>query len=135
LPYEDILTSKGKNLKPETDDAISYSACQIARQLDAAVIIAFTSSGSTARRVSKYRPEVPVLAFTPSQTTMRQLSLSWGVYAVQVRSVKGIADLFAQGAAVARDSKMAHDGDLIVMTGGVPIGVPGSTNLLKVERI
>ncbi|MFC1845939.1 pyruvate kinase [Chloroflexota bacterium] len=135
LPYEDILTAKGKNLKPETDDAISYSACQIAKQLNAAVIIAFTSSGSTARRVAKYRPEVSILAITPSEVTRRQLALSWGVYTAQVPSVKKIADLFAQGVAVARDLKLAHDGDLIVITGGVPIGVPGSTNLLKVERI
>ncbi len=135
LPYDDILAAKGKNLKPETDDAISYSACRIARQLNAAVIIAFTSSGSTARRVSKYRPSVPVLAITPSQVTERQLSLSWGVHAVQVPEVKRIADLFTQGAAMARKVKMAHDGDLVIITGGVPIGISGSTNLLKVERI
>ncbi len=135
LPYEEILANKGKDLEPQTDDAISYAACHIAHQLGAAAIIAFTSSGSTARRVAKYRPGVPVLAITTSQTTMRQLSLSWGVRAYQVVPVAKIADLFEQGARAAKESGIAHEGDLIVITGGVPIGVSGSTNLLKVETV
>ncbi len=135
LPYEEILASKGKDLQPETDDAISYAACHTAQQLGAATIIAFTSSGSTARRVAKYRPEVPVLAITSSQATQRQLSLSWGIHAFQVPEPSKIADLFAQGARVAKETGLAHSGDLVVITGGVPIGVSGSTNLLKVERV
>ena len=98
-------------------------------------IIAFTSSGSTARRVAKYRPPVPILAITPSHTTQRQLSLSWGVRAFQVPEPSRIADLFARGARIARETGLAQDGDLVVITGGVPIGVSGSTNLLKVERV
>ena len=135
LPYEEILANKGKDLQPETDDAISYAACHIAQQLRAAAIIAFTFSGSTARRVAKYRPEVPILAITSSQATQRQLSLSWGVHAFQVPQPSNIADLFTRGARVAKEAGLAHDGDLVVITGGVPIGVPGSTNLLKVERV
>jgi len=135
LPYEEILTNKGKDLQPETDDAISYAACHIAHQLGAAAIIAFTSSGSTARRVAKYRPKVPILAITPSQTTQRQLSLSWGVRAFQIPEPSKTAVLFARGARVAKRTGLAKDGDLVVITGGVPIGIPGSTNLLKVERV
>ena len=135
LPYREILANKGKDLQPETDDAISYAACHTAQQLGAVAIIAFTTSGSTARRVAKYRPEVPVLAITPSQITSRQLSLTWGVHTFQVRSASKIADLFAQGSNVAKESGIAKEGDLVVITGGVPIGVSGSTNLLKVERI
>jgi len=135
LPYEEILTNKGKDLQPQTDDAISYAACHTAHQLGAAAIIAFTSSGSTARRVAKYRPKVPILAITPSQVTQRQLSLSWGVRAFQIPEPSKIATLFARGARVAKRTGLAHDGDLIVITGGVPIGVSGSTNLLKVERV
>lgn len=135
LPYEDILTNKGKDLQQQTDDAISYAACHAARQLGAVAIIAFTSSGSTARRVAKYRPSVPILAITPSQTTQRQLSLSWGIHAFQVPEPSRIADLFSQGAKVAKQVGLAHDGDLVVITAGVPIGVSGSTNLLKVEII
>lgn len=132
LPYEEILANKGKDLQPQTDDAISYAACHTAQQLKAAAIIAFTFSGSTARRVAKYRPEVPILAITSSKTTQRQLSLSWGVHAFQVPQPSNIADLFTRGARVAKEAGLAHHGDLVVITGGVPIGVPGSTNLLKV---
>ncbi len=135
LPYEEILTNKGKDLQPQTDDAISYAACHTAHQLGAAAIIAFTSSGSTARRVAKYRPKVPILAITPSQVTQRQLSLSWGVRAFQIPEPSKIAMLFARGARVAKRTGLAQDGDLVVITGGVPIGVSGSTNLLKVERV
>jgi pyruvate kinase len=135
LPYEDILTNKGKDLQPQTDDAISYAACHTAHQLGAAAIIAFTSSGSTARRVAKYRPKVPILAITPRQLTQRQLSLSWGVRAFQIPEPSKIAMLFSRGARVAKRTGLAQDGDLVVITGGVPIGISGSTNLLKVEKI
>jgi len=135
LPYEEILTNKGKDLQPKTDDAISYAACHTAYQLGAAAIIAFTSSGSTARRVAKYRPKVPILAITPSQVTQRQLSLSWGVRAFQIPEPSKIAMLFTRGARVAKRTGLAQDGDLVVITGGVPIGISGSTNLLKVEKV
>jgi len=135
LPYEEILAKKGKDLQPQTDDAISYAACHTAHQLGAAAIIAFTSSGSTARRVAKYRPKVPIIAITPSPVTQRQLSLSWGVHAFQIPEPSKIAVLFARGARVAKRAGLAHDGDLVVITGGVPIGISGSTNLLKVERV
>jgi len=135
LPYEDLLSSKGKDLQPQTDDAISYAACHTAHQLGAAAIIAFTSSGSTARRVSKYRPGVPILAITPSNQTRRQLSISWGVRAFQIPEASKITTLFARGARVAKRTGLAQDGDLVIITGGVPIGVSGSTNLLKVERV
>jgi pyruvate kinase len=135
LPYEDLLSSKGKDLQPQTDDAISYAACHAAHQLGAAAIVAFTSSGSTARRVAKYRPGVPILAITPSNETRRQLSISWGVRAFQIPEASKITTLFARGARVAKRTGLAQDGDLVVITGGVPIGVSGSTNLLKVERV
>ncbi len=135
LPYEEILANRGKDLQPETDDAISYAACHTAYQLEAAAIIAFTSSGSTARRVAKYRPGVPIIAITPSQATQRQMSLSWGVRAFQIPEPSKIAVLFTRGARVAKRTGLAQEGELVVITGGVPIGIPGSTNLLKVERV
>jgi pyruvate kinase len=135
LPYEEILSNKGKDLQPQTDDAISYAACHAAHQLGAAAIIAFTSSGSTARRVAKYRPGVPILAITPSNQTQRQLSISWGIRAFQIPEPSKVVTLFAIGARVAKRTGLAKDGDLVVITGGVPIGVSGSTNLLKVERV
>ena len=135
LPYEDLLLRKGNDVQPQTDDAISYAACRAAHQLGAAAIIAFTSSGSTARRVSKYRPGVPIIAITPSNETRRQLSLSWGVRAFQISEPSKITTLFARGARVAKRTGFAQEGDLVIITGGVPIGVSGRTNLLKVERV
>jgi pyruvate kinase len=135
LPYEEILFNKGKDIQPKTEDAISYAACYTAHQLGAAAIVAFTSSGSTARRVSRYRPQMPILAITSSQTTKRQLSLSWGVVAFKVELASKITDMFAQGARIARESGLAKSGDLVIITGGVPVGRAGSTNLLKVETV
>ncbi len=135
LPYEEVLLNKGKDVQPQTDDAISYAACHTAHQLGAAAIVAFTSSGSTARRVSKYRPRAPILAITPNRSTQRQLSLSWGVRAFHFPEPSRLTVLFARGARLAKRTGVARKGDIVVITGGVPIGVPGSTNLLKVERV
>jgi pyruvate kinase len=135
LPYDDILLNKGRYIQQQTDDAISYAACHIAHQLKAAAIIAFTFSGSTARRVSRYRPGMPILAITPNLLIRRQLALSWGVRAFKVRSTTRMADFFSQGAMIARESGIAHEGDLVVITGGVPAGIKGSTNLLKVHKV
>jgi pyruvate kinase len=134
-PYEDILNKKGRDLRPQTDDAISYDACHTARQLNAVAIIAFTSSGSTARRVSKYRPNVPIIAMTTSDSTRRQLSLSWGVNSYKVPRASGIMNLFKQGAHIVKECGIAKRGDLVIITGGIPVGIPGSTNLLKVEHV
>jgi pyruvate kinase len=135
LPYEEILILQEKDQKKATDDAISYSACHVAQQLDAKAIVAFTSSGSTARRVSKYRPEVPILAITASALTRRQLCLSWGVNAYRVHSATRVSELFSQAVGVAHQSGSAKKDDLIVITGGIPVGVSGSTNMLKVQRV
>jgi len=135
LPYERLLLEKGADLVPVTDDAISYDACHAAQQLGAAAIVAHTDSGSTARRVSKYRPRVPILAITPRKSTCKQLALSWGVHPYQVTGVSSVEGLFAQAVKLAGETGVARSGDLIVITAGVPIGVPGSTNLLKVERV
>jgi len=135
LPYQDIMLIQGKDQKRQTDDAISYSACHVARQLGVKAIVAFTSSGSTARRVSKYKPEVPVLAITSSPYTMRQLCLSWGVTTYKVPQATRLSGLFRQAVDVAERSGLVNKGDLIVITGGVPVGVSGSTNILKVEKI
>jgi pyruvate kinase len=78
---------------------------------------------------------VPILAITPSESTCRELALSWGVYPYQVPDVSTVEELFAQATRLAAVSGAALSGDLIVISAGVPIGVAGSTNLLKVERI
>ncbi|MEW6142690.1 MAG: pyruvate kinase [Chloroflexota bacterium] len=135
LPYDDILEVRGRDQSPETDDAISYAACRIADQIGAAAIVAFTTSGTTVRRVSRYRPKAPVVAISSSEVVCRQLALSWGVQATVVPEANNLGELFSRGASIARKSGMAKKGDTVVITGGVPVGVPGSTNLVKVARV
>ncbi|UCC60373.1 MAG: pyruvate kinase [Dehalococcoidia bacterium] len=135
LPYDLRLTGRGSDLEPYTDDAIAYDACRTAQQLGARSIVAFTESGSTAWRVCKYRPRIPVLALTPNDAVREKLVLGWGVYPYLMPQATSVDDLFTMGSNLARDIGAAKEGDLVVIVGGVPIGVPGTTNLLKVERV
>ncbi len=135
LPYEENFAGRGKDLQPLTDDAISYAACHVAHQLGAKAVIAYTSSGSTARRVSKYRPRTQILAITPSESTQRQLSLTWGVTALKVNEPRAVLNMFKQAASAARKYGRVEKGDLVVVTAGLPVGQAGSTNMLKVEKI
>jgi pyruvate kinase len=135
LPYEQLLIQRGQWLKHQTDELISYNACHTAHWLKAAVIVAFTQSGSTARRVSKYRPRVPVIAITPVKETAGRLVLYWGVQAFQVAGVSSVDDLFKIGSRLVKEFGFARPGDLIIITGGVPVGMAGTTNLLKVQEI
>jgi len=135
LSYQQLLAERGTWLERETDELISFSACHIAERLGATAIVAFTQSGSTARRVSKYRPRVPILAITPDSVVSRRLVLLWGVYPYHIAGASSVDELFATGKELARDLGLAKQGDQIVITGGIPIGVAGSTNLLKVETI
>jgi pyruvate kinase len=135
LSYEHLIAERGGWIERETDELISYSACHTADRLRAVAIVAFTQSGSTARRVSKYRPRVPIVAITPDDVISGRLLLHWGVYPFQISAASSVDELFATAARVAEDTGLARPDDLIVITGGVPIGVAGSTNMLKVERI
>ena len=135
LYYEPMLAQRSKWMERETDELISYSACNTADALSAVAIVAFTQSGSTARRVSKYRPSVPILAITPDKMVSGRLLFNWGVYPFEVKGASSLDEVFATGAKMAKDLRLAKDGDLVVITGGVPIGVAGSTNLLKVEKV
>jgi len=135
LPYEQILSERGRWLEPETDELISYSACHTAHRLGAVALVAFTQSGSTAGRVSKYRPRMPILAITPSTVGVGRLGLHWGVHPFQIEKASSVDDLFTTGAKLSKELGLAKPGDLIVITGGIPVGIAGSTNLLKVEKI
>ncbi len=134
IPYELHLAERGADLEPHTDDAIAYAACHTAQQLGAATVIAFTTSGSTARRVAKYRPRAPILALTTNQVVQRQLSLSWGVYSYVVQPAT-VDEMFDIGPRLAAQLGLAQPGQLVVITAGVPIGTPGATNLLKVSQV
>jgi pyruvate kinase len=135
LPYAHLIAEKSTWIERKTDELVSYSACHTADSLGAVAIVAFTQSGSTARRVSKYRPQVPILAITPSDLVSGRLLLHWGVYPFQTSPASTVEKLFDMGARLAREAGLARLGDLIVITGGVPIGMAGTTNLLKIEEI
>ena len=135
LPYEQMLAERGKWMEQETDELISYSACHTAQSLDAAALVAFTQSGSTARRASKYRPRMPILAITTDGVVVGRLMLCWGVYPLEITGPSSVEELFATGARLSKELGLAKPGDLVVITGGIPLGVAGSTNLLKVERV
>ena len=135
LPYETILREMGLDPAPNLDDAIAYAACRTAHQLNASAIIAFTASGSTARRVSRYRPRVPILGMTSSEATLRRLNLSWGVYPILAPQSASLDELLQSGVDIARKAGLLRKGDLAVMVAGVPIGVPGTTNMLRVQKV
>ena len=135
LPYDRWIVEKRGQLEPQTDDAIAYGACQTAHQLNAALIVAFTESGSTAGRVSKYRPMTPILALTPSAQAERRLTLRWGVTPVPSPVLASVEDFFATGEQKAIEAAALQPGSLVVLVAGLPIGVPGGTNLLRVLTV
>jgi pyruvate kinase len=135
LPYDRILVEKRRHLQSQTDDAISYDACMTAHQLDASLIVAFTESGSTAGRVSKYRPRPPILALTSSKQVQRRLTLSWGVTPITIPRIATVDDFFALGQEQATKVGGVGPGSLVVLVAGLPIGVPGGTNLLRVLKV
>ncbi len=135
LPYNQMLADRSEWLKQETDELISYNACYTASRLRAAAIVAYTQSGSTVRRVSKNRPSTPILAITPDAQVARRLVLYWGVNAYVVPNPQSMDELLDKASRLAQELGVARKGDLIVITGGLPLGVSGSTNLLKVQTI
>ncbi len=135
LPYERILREKSEQVTAQTDDAISYAACHMSQQLGAACIVAYTSSGSTALRVSKYRPEVPILAITPNASIVRRLALSWGIEPHLATEPSNVDIMFQEAAQLALQNGIAKRGELVIITAGIPMGTPGSTNVVKVHRV
>ena len=134
LDYDNILRSKGLN-NTNVTDAISYATCTTAKSLNASGIVTSTSSGHTARMVSKFRPNTPIIAATPNEKTSRQLSLSWGVYTVNCQQAGNTDDLIDNSIEASKNEGFIHDGELVVITAGVPTGVSGTTNLIKVHVV
>ncbi len=119
----------------DTTNAICDAACTTARDIGAAAIIAVTKSGTTARRVSKFRPKEAIVAATPIEKTYHQMSLSWGVYPVLSRMQVSSDELFLHAIDCAKRIDVVKAGDIAVITAGVPLNIAGMTNLLKVQVI
>ena len=124
---------------PEHNDltyAIAHATCTIAHDLNAGAIVPVTQSGYTARMTSSFRPAVPIVACTPKLSTYRHLSLSWGVTPVLMSEHVGSTDLMLHEAVDSiRSHGLVRDGEVVVLTAGVPIGIPGTTNLVKVDVV
>ena len=120
---------------PTTADALSESAKNIARTIEAKVIVCFTSSGSTARRIARERPGVPVMVLTPKMETARRSGLLWGAYAVHTRDVESFEEMVAKAKRMVLRHHLAAAGDRVIVMAGVPFKTPGSTNVLHVVRI
>ncbi len=120
---------------PTTADALAEAAKSIASTVDVAAIICFTTSGSTARRIARERPSVPILVLTPKAETARRLGLLWGCHAVATRDVQSFEEMVAKAKRIALRQKMAKAGDKVIVMAGVPFKTPGSTNVLHIVRI
>ena len=115
--------------------AISLASATTAYELDASAIITATVSGSTAKNVSRYKPKAPILAVTPSRSVARRLSIYWGVYPIVSTSFESTDEMIEKTAEVAKERGFVRDGDLVVITAGLPINFVGSTNMIKVHLI
>ena len=135
IPHEEILHGKRNEAPPEVGDATARAACQIAQQVGARAIATFTTGGTTPLRVSKYRPGQPIIAVTPSDNTMRRLCLAWGVLPLRRPEPLSLEEVFEQAIEAVIATRVAAKGDLILITAGLPLAVPGSTNLVKVHRV
>jgi pyruvate kinase len=122
-------------LEPTTADALAGSARQIASTVSATAMVCYTSSGSTARRIARERPPVPILAMSPSMTTARRMGLYWGVYAIHSRDVTSFEEMVEKGKRMALRHRIASGGERIVLMAGIPFGTAGSTNVIHVARL
>ncbi len=115
--------------------AISTAACELSDSLNARALVTPTSSGTTAQIVSKHRPHAPILAVTSKRDVVNQLALMWGVEPFLVQPARTTDDMFEKAVSIAVDSGLAKPGSVIVITAGVHVNVPGTTNLIKVHRV
>jgi pyruvate kinase len=118
-----------------SSDAISAAAHQVARTVGAAAIVSYTTSGATALRAARERPDVPILVLTSNLQTARRLALLWGAHGVHTSDVSNFADMVQKAIGIARDEGLAKDGESVVITAGVPFGTPGATNILRIAWV
>ena len=116
-------------------DAIAFSASESAKTLGADCIITATQSGYTARKISKYKPQIPVIAVTTNKKVMNQLALSYGVVPVQIKHCEDINTLIDEALNTCKQKELIHNGDLLIITAGILAGVTGGTNVLRVYLV
>ncbi|MBF7024470.1 pyruvate kinase [Staphylococcus kloosii] len=133
--YKQLLSDRTKLVETSLVNAIGVSVAHTALNLSVKAIVAATESGSTARTISKYRPKSDIIAVTPSAETARQCALVWGVYPVVKQGRKTTDALLNNAVATAVETERVQNGDLIIITAGVPTGEKGTTNMMKLHLV
>ena len=121
--------------KISVSDATAHAACLTARDVNAAAIVTVSESGTTARLLSKYRPQQPIIACVMREQVQRQLSLSWGITPLMMSLAHSTDELIEMSTALAKKNGYLHNGELAVVTAGVPVGVSGTTNMIKIHMV
>ena len=121
--------------KISVSDATAHAACLTAKDVNAAAIVTVSESGTTARLLSKYRPQQPIIACVMREQVQRQLSLSWGITPLMMSLAHSTDELIEMSTALAKENGYLHNGELAVVTAGVPVGVSGTTNMIKIHMV
>jgi len=133
VQYREELKERHGEFQTNITNAVSYAACTTAADLDAACIATVTDQGFTARMISRFRPQCPILAITPAEERVwRQLNLTWGCIPTMVGDIHGSDEVFDAAVKKSMETNLAHEGDTVVIAAGVPVGIAGTTNTLRV---
>ena len=127
--------TEATNGKISVSDATAHAACLTAKDVNAAAIVTVSESGTTARLLSKYRPQQPIIACVMREQVQRQLSLSWGITPLMMSLAHSTDELIEMSTALAKENGYLHNGELAVVTAGVPVGVSGTTNMIKIHMV
>jgi len=135
--YRTIINAQRAPLEAKNPDAtaVAVAARNFAETLDLKAIVAWTSSGSTAYRIARERPEAPILALTPNRDTARRLALAWGVHAVVTKDAHDVDDMSKRACKFAAREGFAADGERVIIVAGVPFGTPGTTNMVRIAVV
>jgi pyruvate kinase len=133
--YRGVINAQRVDPEATVGDAIADAARQIAETLDLSAIICWTLSGSTAIRVARERPKVPVVAITPNIATGRKLSVVWGVHCVVAEDAHDQDDMVERACRTAFRDGFSRGGQRIIIVAGVPLGTPGATNMLRIAFV
>ena len=133
--YQSSIASNQNVVEPTVSDAITLAARQVAETVSANCIVTYTTSGSTTLRAARERPTVPILCVTSSLAAARRLAIAWGIHSVHIEQEERFSAVVKRAVDISETQGFASSGDHIVITAGVPMGTPGSTNVLRIERI
>ena len=133
--YRDNRLVDASNGQISVSDATAHAACLTAKDVNASAIVTVSESGNTARLLSKYRPAQPIIACVMNEQVQRQLAISWGITPLMMPLAHSTDELIEMSTNLAKENGYLHDGELAVVTAGVPVGVSGTTNMIKIHMI